>query len=463
MGRAGCGPASPSAPPVLRAAGTEGAPLKRRPIAEERAAGGVAERVALQWCVLAPTHRALLATLALLGCQAAGDAPGRGPRTEAATSAASTDARAQATATATSASATATATSASATTTATSASATAGAIASEAVACRAPSLALHGRLDARDEAALARCEDARTGPIETADRCGREATEPLDLAYLDRAVPTLDEATRAHVRSIATRGRALGRNPRAFELVGDSMTVSGAFMRSFRAPRLAPAVQQALRLEGSAGTVIDHYRGAAVQRVPGGFADSFYARRAAQVGARAAWALAGGAEAPLPVVTDELSPAIAVVLFGGNDAAFEPASIEELSARFERDFEPILDFLEERGVVPVLSTLARHGVAPWVDDCGAARKLSHYRIAVQTNAVSARVAEIACRRRLPLVDLRWALDAAYARGLGPDGVHPSTYGRGGDVLDAHGLGCGSNVRNYVTLRMLAALVPLLAG
>ena len=63
---------------------------------------------------------------------------------------------------------------------------------------------------------------------------------------------------------------------------------------------------------------------------------------------------------------------------------------------------------------------------------------------------------------------RWDLDASDAGlewstfslgldetvGVGPDGVHPSLYSRGGGVLDEHGLECGFNVRNFVTLRML---------
>jgi hypothetical protein len=89
--------------------------------------------------------------------------------------------------------------------------------------------------------------------------------------------------------------------------------------------------------------------------------------------------------------------------------------------------------------------------------------MSNWRIAVQTNALSARVVELACRRHLPLVDLRHALDAADARGLGPDGVHLGAFQRGAARLTARGLRCGANVRNYVTLKMLAELAPLLKG
>jgi hypothetical protein len=81
--------------------------------------------------------------------------------------------------------------------------------------------------------------------------------------------------------------------------------------------------------------------------------------------------------------------------------------------------------------------------------------LSTWRLVVQTNALSAAVAKLACDRALPLVDYRHALDALPNRGIGRDGIHPTTFGKkGAGQLDADGLECGFNVRNYVTLRML---------
>ena len=110
----------------------------------------------------------------------------------------------------------------------------------------------------------------------------------------------------------------------------------------------------------------------------------------------------------------------------------------------------------------VMSTIARHGLAPGFPTCGKVPdELSNWRLAVQTNAVSAAAARMACQRHLPLVDLRHALDAIPNYGLGPDGVHPSAYQGGAGVLTARGLQCGYNVRNYVTLKMLGQLTELL--
>jgi hypothetical protein len=326
--------------------------------------------------------------------------------------------------------------------------------------CGAPSLAARGPLDARDDAALGRCASPKTGSRRYARRCGQDPpSAPFDRARLDRAVIALDAATRAHVAQIAALGRERGRRPEVFGLVGDSMTVSGAFLR--RPTTVAPEVAAALAtpIAGRPGaTIIDYFAGVQATRVQGGWRDSFGAPRAAKVGARAGWAHAGGAGSPLMQMVAQLSPASAVVLFGGNDAAYYPArTLAELEERFARDLEKIIDALLAEGVIPILNTLARHGDAPGFDDCAAGGELGNWRIAVQTNALSAKVIEIACRRRLPLIDVRDALDAADGMGLGPDAVHPSAYEAGAGVLDAAALRCGYNVRSYVTLRMLKQL------
>ncbi|RLB64972.1 MAG: hypothetical protein DRI90_03270 [Deltaproteobacteria bacterium] len=328
--------------------------------------------------------------------------------------------------------------------------------------CKAPSLALRAPIDGRDDAAFERCAKLRTGPAKVPDECGMGEPAPaLDLPRLDAAVLPLEPATVAHLQAIVERGKKLGRQPRAFGLVGDSMTVSSAFLRSFAADRpgrieLAPAVQAALgtQVDGQSATIIDFYRGVNAQRLSGQWRDSFAAIRAAKVGARAVYPVAGGTVSPLSTMSNTLSPAVAVVLYGGNDAAFRAAPVAELADRFERELGAVIDALEQAGIVPILNTVARHGHAPGIDDCGKPGEMTNWRIAVQTNALSARVVEIACQRRLPLIDLRHALDGADHHGLGHDGVHPSAHQHGSARLTARGLRCGYNVRNYVTLKML---------
>ena len=333
--------------------------------------------------------------------------------------------------------------------------------------CRAPSLDAVGELDVREEAALSPCRNHDTGPGRLAKRCGLDGPEPeIPLTPLEESVLPFDRATREHLLAVAARGRELGRNPHAFGLVGDSMTVSGAFMRPYGGEDpivVAPELEPSLWSETAGGSIFAWYRGHHIERFSGRWRDSFTATRAAKVGARTLWAVQGGALSPVANMVERLSPAIAVVLFGGNDASYRVLPFEQLAEQFEQDLLRVIDQLEERGVIVVLNTIARHGDSPGFRNCGGEREMSDWRLAVQTNLLSATVAALACERHLPLIDVRHAMDTAVNLGLGSDGVHPSYYAPGAGMLDARALRCGYNVRNFVTMKMLADIVDLVFG
>jgi hypothetical protein len=325
-------------------------------------------------------------------------------------------------------------------------------------ACDAPSTRVASGIDARREEDVASCHVGREGGVPA----------PVAPARLDEAVLAFDAETLAHVRTIAARGRTLGREPRAFGLVGDSITVSPFFLDPFgKGSRyrqvLSPAVHEALAMPTAAEpgrTIVDFYRGAHVD----GALDAFRALRAAKVGARSDWALPVGRPSPVAAMIDRLSPSIAFILFGTNDAAYRVRDPEALGAEVAANIGRIAELLERRGVVPVLSTLPRHEASYRGGACDV-RRLSPWRIVVQTNAISAAVAALACERHLPLVDLRHAFDALGAHGVGRDGIHPSAFAGGPGKLTEEGLGYGWNARSYVTLRMLKqiALAADLAG
>lgn len=340
------------------------------------------------------------------------------------------------------------------------------------VACAAPSLAIRGPADARDAAALDRCQFQPTGEDAIGDRCGQPGHErEVKVARLDEAVAPLDEATAAHVRAIAAEGRKLGRRPRVFGLAGDSITASPKFMTPLSdlsnaamslesEERLAiDDLDVAMSPDGESATAVDVYFGQNAYRG----LDSFVAPRAAKVGAQSRWALAGH-PAPVDRLIAQLSPAVVVVLYGSNDAAVRFGELDELVRGYTERMSAIVDRLEAAGVVPVLTTVPRHTLDPKRPHCDdKPGDGSNWRMAVQTSAVSAAAAELACARALPLIDLRWALDALPNHGIGPDGVHPNAYRGGSAILDERGLQCGYNVRNYVTLRMLGRLWPLVKG
>jgi hypothetical protein len=296
------------------------------------------------------------------------------------------------------------------------------------------------------------------------DRCGQPAfARALDFArLLDAAVP-LDLATSSHVRAVFAEGRAQGRRDDVFGVVGDSMSIERAFLRPFSLEAddrfvLSPAVRDALRVDGDR-TIIDVFRGVAAARDPddGTMRDSFSAPRAARVGMEAPWALTPNLHGHTAIgnLIERLSPAYAIVMFGTNDAVHGVATPNALAEEFKTKLGAIIDELESHGVVAILTTLPKHLRDKRYADCpvkGTSR--SNMRWLVQTNALSAAVAELAYARHLPLIDFHYALDPLLDHGVGKDGVHPSRYFKGGGSLDENGLGCGYNVRNFVTLRML---------
>jgi hypothetical protein len=327
----------------------------------------------------------------------------------------------------------------------------------------APSLAFDKPIDARSERALARCERLRTGQERFSTRCGQEGRSRSDLAQLLAAVPELDAATVERVRAVAAKGKARGKNPRAFGLVGDSVSVAYEFMTPLSSSRERPveidpwaAGELAI---ASGGTVVDWYRGAPADAAQTPPRDAFSSFRAAQVGARASWP-ASEAWRPIDELEQRVNPAVAVVTFGANDAAYKPSKPEDLADEFERATLELVDNLEARGIVVILSNEMRHGDQPGRDACpGDDPGSSDWQVAVAQNATSARAAEIACRDHHPFIDLRFALEAATNFGLGPDGVHLSSHKHGAALFDRAGLDCGYNTRNFVTLLALARVLP----
>lgn len=347
----------------------------------------------------------------------------------------------------------------------------AAAIPPEPSACRAPSVVqLDGLDDARDLSALPRCDPAapwgRACEVEqpTSDRCGQEGfTRRVPLARLDEAV-LLDAAARARVREVFSQGQRRGRRADVVGLAGDSLTIDHAFLRPFGRVTpdrvvVPPAVGDRLRLADGT-SVIDFFRRSL---------DAFTTIRAAKVGARAKWAVTidpASRATPLTTLISTLSPAYVVVLFGTNDAQHflvpDPGSRgpadHAVVPEFEQRLRAIVSQLLAEGIVPILTTVPKHLRDKRYPDCPTAQDApSNLRYAIVTSAISARVASVACEERLPLIDLRWALEPLLAHGIGPDGVHPSLYRQGGGVLDEAGLECGFNVRNYVTLRALAVV------
>jgi hypothetical protein len=336
--------------------------------------------------------------------------------------------------------------------------------------CIAPSRSSNRPIDARDGGALERCESLRTGEAKRSLRCGEPAVRPVDPARLEASVPALRGPARTKLVALGRLGRERGLDPRSVGFVGDSITVSEDFLGPLSSSKrrgrveLAPWVTASLRLR-TGGSVVDWFRGHAVERIDGRTLDAFAAFRAARVGARASWALPPERTfetSPLGELVRRLRPAFVVLTYGANDAAYRPAPPEELADEFGGHLERIVDALEERGVIVLISNEMRHLDQPGVKACPRDNwSTNDWRIAVAQNATNHRAAEVACERLLPFVDLRHALDEATNHGLGPDGVHLSAHRLGAGLLTDEGLDCGYNLRNFVTLLALRKLLDVL--
>jgi hypothetical protein len=284
---------------------------------------------------------------------------------------------------------------------------------------------------------------------------------------IDSALP-FDSATVSHVRAVFASGKARGRRQDVFGIVGDSISIDYNFMKPFSwtanvRVALDPKVRAAISIDGNSRTVIDFFRGLEPPDTgeASTYFDSFWTTKAARIGATAKWVVTadGPKLSPLEELISELSPAYAIVMYGTNDAESFLLAPDKVAQRFGADLRKVVDVLEDNAIIPVLTTIPKHMHDKRFVDCTSEYDaMSNARFMIQTNAVSAEVASIACERHLPLIDFRYAIDPLLNHGVAGDGVHPTVYSPiGGGMLDENGLQCGFNVRNAVTLRMLKML------
>jgi hypothetical protein len=212
-----------------------------------------------------------------------------------------------------------------------------------------------------------------------------------------------------------------------FAKVGDSITVSGAFLRCFDGDDLRWGEHGGLK------ETRDFFARTRVDERSTSFGRDTLA---AKVGWRTEKVLKG-MRPPLLRELDALRPAWAVVMLGTND------TFPDGMQGYAQALRTVIDTLLERGVVPLLSTI------PPRRDSLQARELTE-----EMNAV---VRMVARSRQIPLMDLFRAMDDLPHGGLGGDGVHPEPLRE--DRMhpcwfNAQGLTAGMNVRNLLVLDAL---------
>ncbi|WP_156865181.1 SGNH/GDSL hydrolase family protein [Pajaroellobacter abortibovis] len=293
------------------------------------------------------------------------------------------------------------------------------------------------------------------------------------FATLLQQVTVLGEQGVWKLRSLVMVGQRLERNHRVFGVIGDSFSLSAGFLAPFgigahQPGQIDPSLLEFLTLnqptDGGTQTVIEYFHTPAI-RISGTFYDPFRAPRAAKNGARVGWAFwqePTTGRTPVEDLIKTISPAYALVMLGTNDAASNLSQGDELIIKFRSKLETLVQSLENHGVIPILTTLPRHMRDPSHVDCSFDhRLLTNDRIAWQTYVLSRVIAQIACERHLPLMDLRYALEHIPHYGIAKDGVHLTVHPQGGGMLNPDGLNYGLNLYNFLALQMLKTIVDAL--
>jgi hypothetical protein len=231
-------------------------------------------------------------------------------------------------------------------------------------------------------------------------------------------LPEMSGEVLANLRRVAAVGRAAGLRPDVFAKLGDSNTATDKF---FGGPGNLSV----------AGLSADDAATAGRYLAPVGGGNSFTRRGVAAVSGFTVGGLLATADAEL----DATRAAVAIVTIGTNDTALTPFD------QFGPQLEALVDKLTARGVVPVLTT-APHLLytAPHSD--------------TQARDYSQAVADVAERKRVPLVNLRRALDPLPNFGLASDRVHLNASPNGGGRFTPFDRLFGQNERGFVTIQAL---------
>jgi hypothetical protein len=248
-----------------------------------------------------------------------------------------------------------------------------------------------------------------------------------------------DTVTKARLRVIWQAGQAQGRRPNVLAKVGDSITASGSFLSDVGDGRAVLGDHREL------ASIIAYYRAARVDR-SGGRAHNSLNRRS--LAAKAGWMGSDilGIHPGRPVVKPSplqqeyaaINPSVALIMFGTND--IDQTGVDFFSSNLAAIVHTSID----AGIIPVLSTIPD--------------RMDYPQAAYRTAPFNDAIRDLAAQEHLPLIEYWAAMQQLPNNGLGADMVHPSIYpGHGSVTFTAKGLRYGWNLRNFMTLQMLARL------
>jgi len=236
-------------------------------------------------------------------------------------------------------------------------------------------------------------------------------------------------------RQIYLSGRSIGNRADVFSKVGDSITVSGAFLYGFGIKQYnLRSYQQDL------SPVVNYYLQDSA-RDSNSFANTSLA---AEVGWSAHSATTPGngdkalcapTEAPLVCEYRYVRPAVALIMFGTNDVT------GMATGNFERNYRQVIEITIQRGIVPIISTIPPMTGRP-----------DGTRVPIFNTIIKA----LAREYDIPLWDYWAALQPLPNYGLTQDGVHP-TFSSYSTDFTSENLKFGMTTRNLTALQALDAV------
>jgi hypothetical protein len=251
-----------------------------------------------------------------------------------------------------------------------------------------------------------------------------------------------------NVRTIIAVGASKGRHAARFIKIGDSITASdadshatpnGYFLCQFVCPDYT-ASSQAWDYTRN----LDTYKSALspallyflTDTMPDGAASFNRSSAAAKVSMTADWATSGS-PSPLRKEIDAVSPQFAVIMYGANDAGGY-GTLYNILGPYMRNMRKIVDSCIASGIVPILTA-----TCPKLDKMDVTLAMCHL------------IRCLAQQYQTPFIDYHRAMMPLPNRGLGSDGVHPTTMDYNKHCwLTPEGLKYGYNMRNLLTLQAL---------
>ncbi|MEQ8672598.1 MAG: LysM peptidoglycan-binding domain-containing protein [Aggregatilineales bacterium] len=228
----------------------------------------------------------------------------------------------------------------------------------------------------------------------------------------------MDDVTRLNIREIYARGQTMGRNPRAFAKVGDSVIENPHFLARFD----DPVTGYNLGNYGYLQTVIDYYQGS-FGRQGLSVIRGLHSWNVNDV----FWAGAGcvGGESPVACEFRLQNPSVAFIRLGSNDVGVPDS--------YNRNMRQLVEYTIAQGIIPILITKAdRHE---------------------GSNINNELLRQIAADYHVPLCDFDLISATIPGRGLDGDGVHLNTF-YAHDYTQAVALQRGHGVHNLTALMML---------